>query len=221
MPGTDVVASISPCPAGRHALVLSVGRADEIRVLCSNGMKAVIAEAIPQFERESNHKVLVTYGVSASLARQIEAGDPFDVAILTADPIDAAIRSGRIRGETRSVLARSAMALAVRAGSPKPRIDTVEALVRALRQATAIAYAREGASAPFFKNVLRQLSLTDEIAPKIRLTETGAEVGAVVARGEADLGVLPVERDSADPGRRTARTLPGPHAGPSGHGRRD
>lgn len=187
----------------------SVGRADEIRVLCSNGMKAVIAEAIPPFERASNHKVLVTYGVSASLARQVEAGAPFDVAILTADPIDAAIRSGRIRGDSRSVLARSAMALAVRAGSSKPRAETVEALVRTLRQATTIAYAREGASAPFFKNVLRQLSLTEEIAPKIRLTETGAEVGALIARGEADLGVLPVSEILPIPGVEVLGPFPG------------
>jgi molybdate transport system substrate-binding protein len=202
--GRSLLAGLLIAGAPHHAY------ADEIKVLCSNGIKAVVSEAVPQFERASGHKVVVTYGVSAVIARQIETGAAaFDVAILTADPIDAAIRSGRIRGDSRTLLARSPMALAVRAGAAKPRVDTVDSLVRALRQANAVSYAREGASAPFFKNVLRQLALTDEIAPKVRLADTGAEVGALVRRGEADLGVLPMSEILPIPGLEVLAPFPG------------
>ena len=123
--------------------------AAEIRVLCSNGIKPVVEELIPEFERGANHKVNITYGVSATLARQIEAGEPFDVAILTASLIDEAVDRHRIQRGSRTVLARSAMALGIRSGARKPGIQTIEALRKALLNATTIAYAREGASAPF------------------------------------------------------------------------
>ena len=52
--------------------------AAEIKVLCSNGIKAVMEELVPQFEKATKHKVVITYGLSAALKRQIEAGEQFD-----------------------------------------------------------------------------------------------------------------------------------------------
>jgi molybdate transport system substrate-binding protein len=80
------------------ALVLTatgVGQAD-ITVLCSNGMKAVVEELVPQFERETKHHVAIRYGVSAVLKREIDGGEPFDLAILTPALIDDLIKQGTI-----------------------------------------------------------------------------------------------------------------------------
>jgi molybdate transport system substrate-binding protein len=165
--------------------------ADEIAVLCSNGIKAVMEELTPQFERTTHRTVRVTYGVSALLKRQIDEGSAFDIAILTPSLIDDLVKAGKIVSGTRTDVARSPMALAIRAGAVKPDISNVEALKRTLAQSTSIAYAREGASAPFFKDLLGRTGLADVVEPKIRLTTTGAEVGAAIARGEVQLGVLP------------------------------
>ena len=160
-------------------------------MLCSNGIKPVVEELVPEFERTTSHKVNITYGVSASLARQIDAGEPFDVAILTASLIDEAVAHARIQRGSTSELARSPMALGIKHGRSKPAIGSVDGLKSALRGAASIAYAREGASAPFFTQTLRGLGLTDEIASRIRLTDNGAQAASMVARGEADLCVLP------------------------------
>jgi len=176
-------------------VVLSPGRptaaADEIRVLCSNGIKPVVEELVPEFERTTSHKINITYGVSASLARQIADGEGFDVAILTASLIDRAVESLRIQRGSVAELARSPMALGIKQGRPKPAIGSIDGLKSTLRGAGSIAYAREGASAPFFSQAIRTLGLADEVAPKIRLTENGAQAAAMVVRGEADLCVLP------------------------------
>jgi molybdate transport system substrate-binding protein len=84
------------------------------------------------------------------------------------------------------------MALAVRAGASKPGIRTADALTRVLLASTSISYAREGASSAFFMEVVQKLGLTAMLKPKITLTNTGAEAGAAVARGAAQLAVLPV-----------------------------
>lgn len=143
----------------------SVASAAEIKVLCSNGIRAVMEELVPQFEQATKHKVMVSYGVAAVLKRQIEAGEPFDIAILTPPLIDDLI---------------------------KPDIRTTDALKRTLLASKSITYAREGASSVFFTELVQKLDLVDALKPKIKLTTTGADVGASVARGEAEFGVLPV-----------------------------
>jgi molybdate transport system substrate-binding protein len=170
----------------------SVAAAAEIKVLCSNGIKAVMEELVPQFEQATKHKVVITYGLAAALKRQLEAGEPFDVAVLTPPLIDDLIKQGKIAGDTRTVLARSSMALAIRAGAPKPDIRTTDALKRTLLESKSIAYAREGASGVFFIDVVQRLGLADDLKSKLKPTTTGEEVGASVARGDAQLGVLPV-----------------------------
>ena len=184
-------------------VVLFPGRtraADAIRVLCSNGIKPVVEELVPEFERNTSHKINITYGVSTSLARQIANGEPFDVAILTESLIDEAVESLRIQRGSVAELARSPMALGIKQGRPKPAIGSVDGLKSALRGAGSIAYAREGASAPFFAQATRKLGLADELAPKIRLTENGAQAAAMVARGDADLCVLPTSEILPVPG---------------------
>ena len=170
----------------------SAATADEIRILCSNGIRAVMEELAPQFEQATKHKVTITYGLAAALQRQIEAGEPFDVAVLTPFSIDDLVKQGKVAGDSRTVLARSAIALAIRAGADKPDIRTTEALKRTLTSSTSIAYAREGASGVYFRELVQRLDLEDALKPKVRLTASGAEVAASVARGDAQLGVLPV-----------------------------
>src|SRR6185436_19240928 len=87
---------------GLGLLVLAptgVANAAEIKVLCSNGIKAVVEDLVPEFERATRHKLVVTYGLAAGLKRQIDAGEPFDVAILTPQVIDDAIKGGKIAAE--------------------------------------------------------------------------------------------------------------------------
>jgi molybdate transport system substrate-binding protein len=166
--------------------------AAEIRVLCSNGIKAVMADLAPRFEQATSHTVRITYGVSAALQRQIAAGDRFDVAILTAPLIDRAIEQGTIAAATRVVVARSAIVLAIRAGAPAPDIRTAAALTRALLDSQSVTYAMEGAGGVFFTALVQQLGLADGLKSRLRPLRTGDEVSASVANGGAELAVLPL-----------------------------
>jgi molybdate transport system substrate-binding protein len=152
----------------------------------------VVEELAPQFEQATKHKVVITYGLAAALKRQIEAGEPFDVAVLTPPLIDDLIKQGKIAGDTRTVVARSGIGLFMRAGARKPDVRTTDALKRTLLEATSIAYAKEGASGVFFAGLVERLGLADGLKSTLRPTATGEEVGASVARGDAQIGVLPL-----------------------------
>jgi molybdate transport system substrate-binding protein len=165
-------------------------------------------ELVPQFERTTRHRVVITYGLSALLKRQIEAGERFDIAILTPPLIDDLVKQGKIVRDTRTVLARSPVALAIQSGAAKPDIRTTDALKRTLLASKSISYASEGASAVFFTELLQRLDLANALKSKIKLTTTGEQTGVSVARGDAELGVLPVSEILSVPGVEVLGTFP-------------
>ena len=106
--------------------------------------------------------------------------------ILAGDSLERLIGEGRIAAGSRVDLARCGIGVAVRAGAPRPDIGSADALNRALLQAKSIAYS-SSASGVYLKGLFRRLGLADALGDRIRQVE-GEPVGAVVARGEAEIG---------------------------------
>src|ERR1051325_8913155 len=107
------------------AVVLSLGvgvQAAEIKVLSSNGVKAVLEELGPQFEKATRHKLEFHFAPAADLKTRIEKGEPFDVAILTTALIDDLAKQGKVSAETRANVAKAGAGVAIKKGAPKPDI---------------------------------------------------------------------------------------------------
>ncbi len=186
----------------------TVASAERITVLCSNGFKAVLQEVAPQFEKATKHEIAISYSVSAELRRRIEGGERFDITILTPGLMDAMITGGHISAKSREVLARSAMAIAIRRGAPKPDVRTVDALKATLLASRSIAFAKEGSGGVYLMGLLRRFGLLEQMTPKFKPTTTGDEVSQAVSRGEAELGVLPLSEILPVPGVELAGTFP-------------
>jgi molybdate transport system substrate-binding protein len=182
--------------------------AETITVLSSNGYKAVLRELAPQFEKATGHAVAISYSVSAELKKRIESGEPFDLVIVTPAQIDDLIATGRVVATSRAPLARAGMALAIRKGAAKPDLRTVDALKAALIASRSIAFAKEGAGGVFFISLVKRLGLAEQLTAKFKPTVTGDEVSQSVARGDAELGVLPVSEILPVPGVEVAGRFP-------------
>jgi len=163
-----------------------------LTVVSSNGFQAALEELAPRFERDKKHKLNVTYDLAATLKQRIESGMTFDLAVLTPAAIDDLIKSGKIAAASRTPLARVGLGLAVRAGAHKPDLTTADAFKRTLASAKSITYVKEGASGVAFAGLIERIGLADALRPKTRLAATRDEVGEIISRGDADLGVLPV-----------------------------
>jgi len=164
----------------------------EIRVLCSNGLQAVMEDLGPQFEKASGHKVSVTFGLAAGFKQQIEGGAAFDLAVLTPPMIDDLIKQGKLAADSRTVIARTGLGLMIRAGTKKPDVSTTEAFKRSLLAAKTIAFAKEGASGVAFTATIERLGMADSLKSKLKPTATGEEVNDLVVKGGADFGILPL-----------------------------
>src|SRR5262249_6218818 len=109
-----------------------------IRVLCSNGIKGAMEKLVPDLERSSGRTVKVQFGVSANLKKSIEAGEPFDLAILTPPIIEDLMKQGKIATGTPKNIARSNIGIAIRAGAAKPDVSSADAVKRTLLNAKSI-----------------------------------------------------------------------------------
>jgi molybdate transport system substrate-binding protein len=168
-----------------HAAAAS---AAEIKVLSAFGMKSALEELGPQFEAASGHKVEVKYGQGAAMIRQINAGEAFDVVVSGKATIDELNKQGKLAGST--VIARSGMGIAARAGAPKPSIESVDAFKRTLLDAKSIAYDPEGTTGKHVLTILERLGITAEMKPKLKAHQGADRVVGAVATGEADLAFV-------------------------------
>ena len=90
------------------ALFVSVSSADaaEMKILTAGAMKAVVLELVPAFEKETGHKAVVDNDTAGGLARRIEGGEAFDLAIITPGVINDLAGKGKIVAGSRVNVAR-------------------------------------------------------------------------------------------------------------------
>ena len=77
--------------------------------------------------------------------------------------------------------------MAVRAGARKPAIGTVDELKRALLEAKSIAYSDSASGVYLSTELFPRLGIAEQVAGKSQRIKT-MSVGAVVARGDAEIG---------------------------------
>jgi molybdate transport system substrate-binding protein len=160
-----------------------------VKVLCTNALKAVILDLLPGLEERIAAKPDFVWASTQMLCDRIAGGERGDLAILTAEVIDALAAQGQVVRGSRVDLARSFIGIAVRAGARKPPIDTSDAFRAALLNATSIACSKTGISGIYFQALLDRLGIADAIRPKLKIPAPGDPVGEVVARGEAEIAV--------------------------------
>src|ERR1700733_7704461 len=124
---------------------LGAASGQEIKVMTSGAFTAAYRELVPQFERETHNKVVTSYGASMgnapdSIPMRLQRGEPVDVLILARPALDELVQQGKVLPGSRVDLVRSSIGIAIRTGSPKPDITSVDALKRTLRAAKSFAY---------------------------------------------------------------------------------
>src|SRR5262245_17868064 len=72
--------------------------AAEIKLLTAGAMRGVVDALLPAFETTTGHKVVVDNATAGTLAKRIEGGEAFDVAIITPQVIDDLASKGKVSG---------------------------------------------------------------------------------------------------------------------------
>lgn len=174
-------------------------------VLSSLALKGVLEKSKAQLERSLGERLELHFDATQAILPRLAAGARADLAILTAEAMEELRRAGRVT-QVRT-LGASGVGVAVRAGAPRPDVGSVEALKRALVSARSVAHSKVGASGIYFVELLAKLGIAAQVK---RVVVEKGPVGAVVAAGDAELGVQQLCELEPVPGIDIVGPLPDP-----------
>jgi len=161
--------------------------AAEIVVVSTTAIKESLIDIVPLFERASGHKVNITFGSGPTVFERVKAGATGDLFLGPDEFSEPLLKEGKLVASSRVDFAHSGASVAVHAGAHKPDVSTAERFKAALLAAKTVSYSG-GASGLFFARVLERLGIAEEVKAKL-VVPRGEPVGAVVARGEAEIGI--------------------------------
>lgn len=194
-------------------LVLDIkAEAAELKVLSAIGMQSVMEDLGPKFERATGHKLVIAFATGGATVKRARDGEPADVVIAPQPGIDGLVKDGKAAADAVTALASTGISVAIRKGAAKPDISSPEALKRTLLAAKSITYlnpADGGASGIHFAKMLDRLGIANEMKPKTVFAPKAAAVGALVANGEAEIGVIQYQLLFSVPGIEIIGPLPG------------
>jgi molybdate transport system substrate-binding protein len=162
-------------------------QANDLKVVAPNAVKEAVVEIAARFEKDTGQRVSLSWGGSEAIAKRVAEGEVFDVVVNTASGVDRMAADGKLVSGSRTDFSRSGVAAAARAGLPRPDVSSVSALKAALLDAQSIAIS-SGASGRYLEQLFQKLGVAEQIKSKIKQPPSGAQIGDMLARGEADLG---------------------------------
>jgi molybdate transport system substrate-binding protein len=196
----SVVATIGLTFVAAFMLVATASAA-EIKVSTARLIATVLREVGRQFELETGHHLTVTEIYGPEFVKRIKDGGPFDPDVVILQPrlIDELISDGKLVAETRTNLVQTGIGVEVRAGAPKPDINSVEAFKRALLNAKSIAYLKSGVESAYVDDLLARLGIAETLMSKLSRRETDS-VSTLTAKGEIELGISIIAQIVTTPG---------------------
>lgn len=149
--------------------------------------RQLLAELLAAYKQSSGTDVAMESVGGVDAAKRVQADEAFDLVVLASDAIDKLIAAGKVVAGSKVDLVHSGVAIAVKAGAPRPDIGTEEALKRAVLAAPSIGYST-GPSGTALLKLFERWGITADVQPRTVQAPAGVPVGSLVAKGEVALG---------------------------------
>jgi molybdate transport system substrate-binding protein len=168
-------------------------------------MKTSLDELAPEFERATGHKLTISFGPSARIAKMVADGEVHDVAIVTDQGHEALTTQGRFVPGLRADVARSAMGMAVQKGANKPDISSAEKFKAAMLAAKSLGMSNPvggGQSGANLIKIFEKLGIAEAMKNKLTFGPGGPAglIGNFLVRKEIEIGIQQMPELMAVPG---------------------
>jgi molybdate transport system substrate-binding protein len=168
-------------------LAIEKTNGEQITGISSMATRAVLAELASTYEQQSGQRVAIESVGGVDAIRRVQSGEPFDFVVVAGDAIEQLAAAGRVDPGSRIDFARSGVAIAVKAGAPLPDIGNESAIRQAVLAARSIGYST-GPSGAHVTRLFERWGIAETIAPRVVQARPGVPVGALLARGDVELG---------------------------------
>src|SRR6201985_1783843 len=189
----------------------TVGHASDLKIFAPVALTQALNELSPIFEQKTGHKLSISYDLAAVQKKRILDAERADVIILTRAMMEDLAKQNKLAPGNIVNIAGTPVALAARAGAPKPDITTVEAFKQTLLSAKSISYAdpaKGGLSGVVAGKAIERLGIAEQMKAKTTLVP-GAQPPDLVAKGEVELGIAQASEIVPIAGVQLVGPLPG------------
>jgi molybdate transport system substrate-binding protein len=165
--------------------------AADLKLLTTTTIQPAVLALVPEFEKRTGHKVTIETDTATNLGVRVDAGEYFDVVVMTARLMDPYLGGRIVEGSLKEV-ARAGIGVSVRQGAALPDISRISTFRNALLAARSIAYIdpASGASTGLYLEWLfERLGIADQIKAKTVFVPGGGLVAEKLVSGEADIGL--------------------------------
>jgi molybdate transport system substrate-binding protein len=176
-------------------------------MISSSATRDVLRELAERYEKATGKAVTAEAAGGIDVAKRVERGDALEVVVLAANVIDRLIGQGKLVAGSRVDLVKSGVAIAVRAGAPKPDVATEEAVKNAVQRAKTVSFST-GPSGVHLEKTFARWGILEEIRPRIAVAPPGVPVASLVAAGTAEIGFQQLSELMNAPGIEVIGPLP-------------
>lgn len=172
-------------------LCAGTAQAAELTVMSGGAVEPGIKAAAAAFERQTRHKVNITFQTTPQMLKRVAAGDTFDVVIAPPNAIKQFAEAGRVDAGGVDI-GRVGSGVAIRPGAPRPAIATVDDIKKAVLEADSIVF-NTATTGLYFENLLKKWGLFEQVQGKSVRYTTGAEVMKHLLKGKGrEVGFGPI-----------------------------
>jgi molybdate transport system substrate-binding protein len=187
-------------------------QAADVTVFAAASLKNALDDAAKLYEQKTGQKVVTSYAASSALAKQIEAGAPADIFFSAdLDWMDYLQERKLIDVASRHTLLGNTLVLvAPKDSTVNLTIEKDFPLLQALGSDGRLAMASVDSvpAGKYGKAALTSLGVWDAVSPRVAQAENVRAALALVARGEAPLGIVYATDAKSEPGVRVVGTFP-------------
>jgi molybdate transport system substrate-binding protein len=185
----------APVAGAAFALALSsisAAQAADLTVISGGAIEPGLKAAATTFEKETGHKVAITFNTTPQMRKRIPAGEQFDVVIAPPVAIEAFAKAGLVITDGKVNVGRVGGGVAVRPGALVPAMATKDDMKKALLEADSVVFNR-ASSGLYLEKLFRQMGIWDKVQPKTTRYATGAEVMQHILKGKGrEIGFGPI-----------------------------
>jgi molybdate transport system substrate-binding protein len=175
--------------------------------ISSMATRQILAALARRYEDKTGTPIAIKPMGGVDAAKRVRAGEEMDIVVLAGNVMAKLEEEGHILAGSVAPFARSGMAIAVRAGAPHPRIDSEDAVRRAVSAAGRIGYST-GPSGDHVLKLAERWEILPGGADRFVKAPPGVPVGSLVAKGEVELGFQQFSELLHEPGIEVAGPLP-------------
>ena len=162
----------------------------ELNISAAASLTEALTEIQAQYESESGNTLLLNFGSSGTLQKQIEEGAPCDLYISASEKhMDALADADLIVADTRTDLLGNTLTL-IASAEKAETVTGYEALTTADVESIAIGTPESVPAGQYAQEALTSLAIWDQVQAKIILAKDVKQVLEYVETGNTDCGIV-------------------------------